>query len=183
MGDWTHFRTSHLVACVRLLSLRLSPRHTRQLPGSCFEKNARTLVKTRRALRFLVHFFVPEPFCALACCHHVISGLLTPLPGNFSTFARDTNTLSVWKTYLDLPVDTGVFTCQTRGTLLFMLHSSSLRIRGCHPLWQSVPSHFCSGQGYSAPHLPYFVRYSAWSLRLSVTLTGRIPVGLFSFPY
>lgn len=128
-------------------------------------------------------FRTPEPFCAPACCHCVISGLLTPLPGNFSTFARDTDTLSVWEPYLDLPVDTGMFTCPIRGALLFMHHPSRLRVRGYHPLWQSVPSHFCSARGYSAPHLPCFAGYSAWSSRRSLTVTGRMPIGLFSSPY
>ncbi len=168
---------------MRLLSLRLSPRHTRQLPGSCFEKNARTLVKTRRALRFLVHFFVPEPFCAPACCHHVISGLLTPLSGNFSTFFRNTNTLSVWKTYLDLPVDTGIFTPSIQSVLLFLVSSAHLRIQGYHLLWQSIPAHFCSVREYTLPHLSCFAGYSVWSDRLSITFTNRIPVGFFSAPY
>lgn len=129
------------------------------------------------------HFHTPEPFCALACCHCVISGLFTPLSGNFSTFARDTNALSVWESYLDLPVDAGMFICPIRGILLFLLHSSRVRIRGYHPLWQSVPSHFCSARGYSAPHLPCFAGYSAWSSRRSITFTNRMPIGLFSFPY
>gem|GEM_PF-5070871 len=86
--------------------------------------------------------------------------------------------------YLDLGVGPPIFPPSSRRTVLFMDHSSPLRIRDYHPLWYGFPSNFCSRKGYSPPHLLHVtVEYSARSSRLSFAITNRIPIGFFSARY
>lgn len=86
--------------------------------------------------------------------------------------------------YLGLEVDTPIFPPPIRRTVLFLDHSTLLRIRGCHPLGRLFPEDFCSKNGYSPPHLPCIAAgNSARPVRLSVTLTNRIPIGFSSTRY
>lgn len=53
-----------------------------------------------------------------------------------------------------------------QGALLVWLHSTILKLRGCHPLWRGFSADLESDNGYSAPHLLNItVQHSVRSVR------------------
>ena len=108
-----------VIHCAHLLSLRLSPRHSQQLPGSCFEKNDGTLVylSSRTPLRVIASEGVIPSTHRLTVTIQ-FRALLTGLSACFSVFAHATSSLSVSDYYLGLGVDTPMFIPQPCGTTL-----------------------------------------------------------------
>ena len=79
---------------------------------------------------------------APTACRHMVSGSVSlPCSGCFSPFPHGTGPLSVSREYLALPDGPGGFTQDSscpallRGPLRF----TTLRVRGCHPLWPPFP--------------------------------------------
>ena len=64
--------------CVLSLSLRLSARHAYTLPGSCFKKKGKTLLRASSHSRFQHSFDAHHSFRALPACHHLVSDLFNP---------------------------------------------------------------------------------------------------------
>src|SRR5271157_471632 len=61
--------------CMLSLSLRLSARHSYTLPGSCFEKNDKTLFHALRLMLTHLRFRALHNFRALPVCYHLVSDL------------------------------------------------------------------------------------------------------------
>ena len=143
----------HPKGCAHSLSLRLSPRHAHKLPGSCFEKNAKTLVQTYRRTPLGIPLLRPSPLSCLS--------FLSPRNFRFfshpfrGAFQRSLTVLVRYRSkvpYLDLGVDTPIFPLRIRGTVLFLVRSHFLPLRGYHPLWHCIPADFGSEIGCSPPH-------------------------------
>lgn len=145
------------------LSLRLSPHHFQELPGSYFEKNSATLIRLPRSQTRV--YLLTKTVKSLELHQPVTSQfqvLFNALPGYFSTFPRGTSPLSVSSLYLGLEAGAPIFTpkqmdvtqnaaqspplCLTRLSLFVAGRSSPLQARkgnlmtAAHHISRQLPS-------------------------------------------
>ena len=177
-----------LTCCALSLSLRrLAPaRHSNTLPGSCFKKNDKTLLLTRRISLSAFSF----------CMLSLLSRLTFVSPpsfrsfqshtcGFFSAFAHATCSLSVYSQYLGLGFNAPVFTLHNQPELLFHGNSISLNLRGCHSLWPFFPERSTHDLDDKPFHISTLLqeRIQIALCRLSIALLTDIAFAFFSCGY
>ena len=128
-SDSRHFHTSPLVACGRLVALRIRPK-------DLFSPLKYTPWQVIRNLRQNSE----EPYQTITIRFQV---LLTSDQGYFSTFLHSTRTLSVLKSVQSWMLISPKFLPHSQEKVLKNCpHLSNLLLRGCHPLWRLIPEDF-----------------------------------------
>ena len=125
---------------------------------------------------------------AVTSCRSMVSGSLSlPSPGFFSPFPHGTPALSVAAEYSALDRGRPGFGLGSSCPVLLryrIMEGTALRLRGCHPLWRSLPAPsavHCLAHSTGHPHAALQPRLQAvWAPPFSLAATRGISVDFLS---
>ena len=150
----TFVPSTSLLACSRF-HFALA-RHCDALPGSCFEKNDKTLVQPRRSWLSPFRFQDLHSFRALPSRNHLVSDLFrSHTCGFFSAFTRATCSLSVSNQYLGLGFNSPSSFDISKPNYSHLQRLTLLSLRGCHSLWLLFPEHSAGIMSSSVAHTSF----------------------------